>query len=65
VKKVRILATFTLATLAVQGPAAAADPAIPARQRPAKPLPHDWNGLYAGGHVGYGTGQAGASVLDR
>ena len=59
----RLIAGAVLAALAVGGPAHAADqPALPPKAPPRQA--YDWNGLYFGGHVGYGSGHADATVTD-
>jgi high affinity Mn2+ porin len=62
------LAAACLVALAAGTPsrdavAADAAPAVPLKA-PAKPQAYDWNGFYFGGHVGYGTGHANATVWD-
>jgi len=54
-----------LAALLTDGSAIAADqaPAMP-RKAPAAAASYDWNGLYFGGHVGYGQGRTNATVTD-
>ncbi|MBZ5667669.1 MAG: porin family protein, partial [Acidobacteriia bacterium] len=54
-----------LAALAADRQAIAADlaPTLPLKARAAAPS-YDWNGFYFGGHVGYGSGHADATVLD-
>jgi high affinity Mn2+ porin len=51
------------AALAVGDPACAADQAVLPTKAPAGQA-YDWNGLYFGGHVGYGQGRANATVTD-
>jgi high affinity Mn2+ porin len=52
-----------MAALAVGDPARAADQAALPTKAPARQA-YDWNGLYFGGHVGYGQGRANATVTD-
>jgi high affinity Mn2+ porin len=56
-----LFATAALALVAAR-PAAAADQAMPVKAPAVSPF--DWNGFYFGGHVGYGSGSATATVLD-
>jgi high affinity Mn2+ porin len=64
VKQIRLLCTVALAALAVNDPAAAADPPVLPVKAAARPQAYDWNGFYFGGHVGYGSGHAGTTVWD-
>ncbi len=52
----RLLGRAALGTLALGGPAAAADLALKA---PAYAAVYNWTGFYLGGHVGYGDGSLG------
>ncbi len=56
-----LVAAIALAIAAAE-PAAAADQAMPFKAPAVAPF--DWNGFYFGGHVGYATGNANATVFD-
>jgi high affinity Mn2+ porin len=53
-----------IAAVAAGAPVAAADRPVLPTKAPATPPAYDWNGLYFGGHVGYGQGRANATVTD-
>ena len=63
VKPTRLLAGAALAALAVHHAAAADLPHLPTKA-PTQPAAYDWNGFYFGGHVGYGSGHADATLWD-
>jgi high affinity Mn2+ porin len=63
-KNASVLGILALAVLATDRSSIAAEPGLLPEKAPAKSQAYDWSGLYFGGHVGYGSGHADATVLD-
>jgi len=61
-----LLGGLSLAALALEGPAAAADIAggMVLKAPPSNAAYQDWTGFYFGGHVGYGRGHAGTTFFE-
>src|SRR3954453_14867471 len=61
-----VLAGVALGTLALGGPAAAADisPKNPVFKAPVTRIVYDWTGFYIGAHTGYGGGKSNAVLSD-